>query len=445
MLNALPCDHHTKGFEMNTNSSEQQKTQEALRISGASAPEQHDVASKEKSTRVRGSHVLLLGALSAIGPLSTDMYLPSLPTISHALGTTMSLTQMTLTASLVGGALGQMIIGPISDARGRRGPLLVGMALYTLTSLLCLVAPSVGLLIVLRFAQGLTAAAGVVIARAIARDLYAHRALARCISLLMMVSFLSPIIAPVIGGQLLSVTSWQGIFGTLALVGAVMVLVVAFGLGETLHPADRQRGGVSASLAEFRHLLFDGRFIGLALALGFTFAAIFVYIASAPFILENIYGLSPGRASFVYGINALGVPIMAQVNAKLIGRVSPQKLLIWGTGVLAIGGIALIGAVITGIGLVGVLPSFFVLITNVGLIAPNATALALGNARAAGSASALLGVLQIIIGVVAVPLVGLGGSETAVPMALTIAVFGITTLATVVMVCHPGKIDAKAQ
>src|SRR5260370_26500134 len=163
---------------------------------------------------------------------------------------TMWVTQMTLTASLVGGALGQMIIGPISDARGRRGPLLVGMALYTLTSLLCLVAPSVGLLIVLRFAQGLTAAAGVVIARAIARDLYAHRALARCISLLMMVSFLSPIIAPVIGGQLLSVTSWQRNFGTLPLLGAVIGLVVGFWSGETIPPGARHRGGVSASTAE---------------------------------------------------------------------------------------------------------------------------------------------------------------------------------------------------
>lgn len=167
-------------------------------------------------------------------------------------------------------------------------------------------------------------------------------------------------------------------------------------------------------------------------------------ISSTPFILENVYSLSPERASFVYGINALGVPLMAQINARLIGRVSPQKLLIWGSAVLAIGGITLIGAVIAGVGLVGILPSFFVLITSVGLIAPNATALALGNIRTAGSASALLGVLQIIIGVITVPLIGLGGSKTAVPMALAIAVFGVTTLATVVMISRSGKIDSKA-
>jgi DHA1 family bicyclomycin/chloramphenicol resistance-like MFS transporter len=224
----------------------------------------------------------------------------------------------------------------------------------------------------------------------------------------------------------------------------VIVLVIAFGLGETLQPADRQSGGVSASLRDFRHLLFDGRFVGLALSLGFTFAAIFVYISSSPFILQNIYGLLPQRVSFVYGINALGVPVMAQVNARLVGRVSPQTLLIWGAAVLAIGGMALIGAVITGIGLVGVLPSFFVLIASVGLIAPNATALALGNARAAGSASALLGVLQIVIGVVVAPLVGLGGSNTAMPMAVTIAAFGIATQVTVIVVCRPFQRDANA-
>jgi DHA1 family bicyclomycin/chloramphenicol resistance-like MFS transporter len=430
---------------MNKNSSEPQKNQEAVVLSAAKAPDQHVLESKETSTLVRVRHVLLLGAMTAIGSLSIDMYLPSLPTISHELGATMSQTQITLTACLFGVALGQMLIGPISDARGRRGPLLIGMALYALTSLLCIFAPSVSLLIALRFIQGVAGAAGIVIALAIARDLYTGLALARCISLLMMVNYLAPMIAPVIGGQLLNFTSWRGVFVTLALIGTVIVLVVAFRLSETLPPAQRQSGGVSASLADFRHLLFDGRFVGLALSMGFTFAAIFVYISSSPFILQNIYGLLPQRASFVYGINALGVPVMAQVNARLVGRMSPQKLLMGGAAALAIGGLALVGAVITGIGLVGVLSSFFVLIASVGLIAPNATALALGNVRAAGSASALLGVLQIVIGVVVAPLVGLGGSETAVPMALTIAAFGLATLTTVVVVCRPVQREAKAQ
>jgi DHA1 family bicyclomycin/chloramphenicol resistance-like MFS transporter len=433
------------GVTMDNSLSEKQNNQDALLGSTAEASVPQGVENKEISTRVLLRHVLLLGTMAAIGPLSTDMYLPSLPTISYELGASMSQAQITLTACLFGMALGQMIIGPISDAYGRRGPLLAGMVLYVLTSLLCLVAPSVDLLIALRLLQGVAGAAGIVISFAIARDLYAGRALARCISLLMMVNYLAPMIAPVLGGQLLNFTSWRGIFVTLAIIGAVIVLVVAFGLGETLKPEQRQRGGITASLADFRHLLRDGRFVGLALSLGFTFSAIFVYISSSPFILENIYGLLPQNASLVFGVNALGVPIMAQVNARLVGRVSPQKLLIWGAALLATGGIALIGAVITGAGLVGVMPAFFLLIASVGLIAPNAMALALSNVRAAGSASALLGVLQIVIAVVAAPLVGLAGSESAIPMAAAIAVFSVATLVTVIVVCRPGKIDAKAQ
>jgi lysophospholipase L1-like esterase len=181
----------------------------------------------------------------------------------------------------------------------------------------------------------------------------------------MMMNYLVPMIAPVLGGQLLSFTSWRGVFVTLALIGMVIVLVAAFGLRETLPPAHRQSGGVSASLRDFRHLLLDGRFIGLALSLGFTFAAVFVYIASSPFILQNIYGLLPQRASFVYGINALGVPVMAQVNARLVGRMSPQKLLICGAALLAIGGLALISAVITGLAASG--ETRFMSVLNAGI------------------------------------------------------------------------------
>lgn len=307
------------------NSSEQHTKSEAILSSTAEVPE-----NKAASPRVLARHVLLLGGMAAIGPLSTDMYLSALPTISHELGASMSQIQITLTACLLGAALGQMLIGPISDARGRRWPLLIGMALYALTSLLCLIAPSVDILIALRFIQGIAAGSGIVIAFAVARDLYTDRALASCISLLMMVNYLAPMIAPVFGGLLLNVTSWRGIFVALALLGGVIVLAVAFGLGETLPAINRLHGGISTSLTDVRLLLGDGRFIGFALTLGFTFTAVFVYISSSPFILENIYGLAPGHASLVLGINGLGVPIMAQVNARLLGRLSPQKLLFWG-------------------------------------------------------------------------------------------------------------------
>lgn len=389
---------------------------------------------EETTTRVLLRYVLLLGAIAAIGPLATDMYLPALPAISQELGATMTLTQITLTASLLGVAIGQIFVGPLSDARGRRGPLLIGMSVYAVTSLLCIIAPSVEVLIALRFVQGVAGAAGIVVSFAIARDLYTDLALARCISLLMMVNYLAPMIAPPLGGLLLGFTSWRGIFVVLALFGAAIVLVVAFWPGETLHPEQRQKGGVVTTLAEFRHLFSDRLFMGLALALGFTFAAIFIYISSSPFILENVYGLLPGQSSLALGVNALGIPIAAQINARLLGRLSPQRLLMIGTVALALGSLALIGAVVMGMGLIGVLVSLFILVASVGFITPNAMALALNRARAAGSASALLGVLQLGPGAVVSPLVGLAGSTSAMPMALTIAVAGIVTFVTVTIV-----------
>ncbi|MBI1881490.1 MAG: multidrug effflux MFS transporter [Chloroflexi bacterium] len=396
--------------------------------------------SKDTATRVRALHVLILGGLTAFGPLSTDMYLPALPTVSHDLAATMSQTQMTLIAGILGLALGQVLIGPISDARGRRWPLLIGIALYAITSLLCIFAPSVEVLIILRFGQGVAGAAGIVLALAIARDLYAGIALARCISLLMMVNFLAPMIAPVIGGQVLTFTTWRGVFVTLALIGVVALLGVALGLPETLPAKHRQSGGISATLRACRDLLTDRHFVGYALTCSFAFAAGITYISSSPFILQNIYGLTPQIISFVFGVNALGLTLMAQVSARLVGRVSPQTLLTWGVTAIAIAAVALLGVVLSGIGLVGVLASLFVMVCSFGFIVPNATALALAkiDAQIAGSASALLGVLQFSIGAVLAPLVGLGGATTAVPMAAFIATFGLATLVTFIVFCRPG-------
>lgn len=391
--------------------------------------------------RVRIRHVLILGALAALGPLSTDMYLPALPAVSHDLGTTMSLAQITLTACILGLSLGQMIAGPISDARGRLRPLLTGIAIYALASLLCGIAPNVATLTVLRVVQGFAGATGIVLALAIARDLYAGLALARAISLLMAVNFIAPIVAPVLGSQVLAFTSWHGIFLSQAIIGVLFLPAVAFGLGETL-PADRrQRNGITATWRAFRALLADHRFVGYALSSGSAFAAGIVYISISPFVLENIYGLSPQIVSLVFGINALGLTFMAQIGARLIGRVSPQTLLTWGGMMIAIAGVALLAVVLTGMGLPGILPSFFVITASLGLIAPNATALALANtnAQAAGSASAVLGVVQFSIGAVAAPIVGIGGATTAIPMAAAIALFGIGTPISVIALRRFGR------
>jgi DHA1 family bicyclomycin/chloramphenicol resistance-like MFS transporter len=410
----------------------------ALRGSAAGA-EQPPASGVAAATPIRALHVLILGGLSAIGPLSTDMYLPALPTLSHELGASMAQTQLTLSAGILGLSLGQVIAGPSSDALGRRRPLLIGLAIFALASLLCIIAPSIAVLTVLRFVQGVAGAAGIAIALAIVSDLYAGVAQARVFALLMLVSGLAPIVAPVVGSQLLTFTSWRGIFVALALIGAVLLFAASFGLGETLPAGRRQSGGIAASGRALRDLLTDRRFLGYAVASGMAFAAGIVYISVSPFILQNIYGISPQQIGILFGINALGLVIMAQIGGRLVGRVAPQTLLAWGIAALATGGTALLVVVLSGIGLAGVLPSLFLIVASLGLIAPNATALALAGTQTAGSAAALLGVLQFSIGAVAAPLVGMGGTTTAVPMAAAIAAFGIATLVIFLGFCRPAQ------
>ncbi len=369
--------------------------------------------------------LLILGALSAFAPLSIDMYLPALPALGRGFGVSAAQVQLTLSACLLGLALGQLVAGPLSDALGRRRPLLVGVAAYTVASLLCVLAPSVGALVAVRFVQGLAGAAGIVIARAVVRDRYAGVAAARYFSLLMLVNGLAPILAPVIGGQLLRVTSWRGVFVVLAAIGALLLLATASGLDETLASADRHTGGLPATLSTFRRLLADRFFVGYALSSGLSFAAMFAYIAGSPFVLQDIYGLSPQLFSLVFGVNALGIMAASQINGRLVDRVPLPRLLAVGLAMTALGGIAVLAAVLGHVGLIGVTPALCVVVSSQGIVLPNATSLALsGHPRTAGSASALLGVLQYVIGAAAAPLVGVGGTATALPMAVVIAALG---------------------
>jgi DHA1 family bicyclomycin/chloramphenicol resistance-like MFS transporter len=366
---------------------------------------------------------LILGALTAIGPLSIDMYLPALPRLTHDLSAGASLVQLTLTACLVGLAVGQVVAGPISDMWGRRRPLLIGVALYAIASLLCAVAPAVPILIGLRLVQGAAGAAGIVIARAIVRDLYDGPAAARFFSLLMLVNGVAPVAAPVIGGQLLRVTSWRGVFVLIALIGVLMVAAAYAGLRETLPPGERRTGGLRSTLRTFAGLCADRVFLGYALAGGLAFAAMFAYISGSPFVIQDIYGLSPQAYSLIFAVNALGIVAAGQVSGRLAGRVPLRALLAAGLGMSLAGGVLLAVAVGAGLGLPGVLPALFLVVAAIGLIMPNATALALtGRPPAtAGSASALLGLAQFVIGGAAAPLVGVAGSHTAVPMGVVIA------------------------
>jgi MFS transporter, DHA1 family, multidrug resistance protein len=365
--------------------------------------------------------VLILGAVSAFGPVSLDTYLPGLPELSRDLGVSASAAQLTLTACLVGLAGGQLIAGPLSDAFGRRRPLLIGLAAFTAASLLCAAAPDVWTLTVARVLQGAAGAAGIVIARAVARDLYSGTPLARFFSLLLLVNGLAPILAPVVGGQLLHVTDWRGVFVVLAGFGAALFLAAAVGLRETLAPERRHGGGLRSTLTTFAALLGERRFRGYVLSCGLAFAAMFAYIAGSPFVLQDIHGVSEQAFGAAFGVNAAGILALSAVGGRLVGRVGPARLLAVGLGQQALGALGLFVAVVADAGLAPLLAALFLVVSSIGLVLPNASALALADhPRTAGSASALLGLCQYVFGAVAAPFVGVGGTDTALPMAIVI-------------------------
>jgi MFS transporter, DHA1 family, multidrug resistance protein len=386
----------------------------------------------------QGRLVVLLGALSAFGPLSMDMYLPGLPSMARDLSAPAWAAQLTITTSMLGLAGGQLVAGPISDALGRRRPLLAGLAAYMATSLLCAMAPTIWLLLVFRLVQGIAGAAGIVIARAIVRDLHEGVAAARYFALLMLVGGLAPILAPLIGGELLHVTDWRGIFVVLAGIGAALLLAAWAMLGETLPVAMRHGGGLAATVRVFGGLLRDKPYMGYTLSAGLTFAAMATYISGSPFVLQDIHGVSPQLFSVAFATNAVGIMIASQTSRALVGRYGPRALLGAGVRIAVVGGVGVLVSVLAGLGLAGLLPSLFVMVSSVGVVLPNAAALALADhPRTAGSASALLGLIQFAAGALAAPLAGVGGSHTALPMAIVMAVLPLAGLACLTLLTRP--------
>ncbi|KOV22364.1 multidrug effflux MFS transporter [Streptomyces caelestis] len=420
---------------------------------GKAGPDPATAGAALRATAARRTGLLvtlLLGGLTATPPLAMDMYLPALPEVTRSLHAPAATVQLTLTACLAGMAFGQLVVGPMSDRWGRRRPLLVGLAVYVVATALCAFAPTVELLVACRLAQGLAGAAGIVIARAVARDLYDGMAMARFFSTLMLISGVAPIVAPLIGGQVLRVTDWRGVFVVLTVVGALLTAVVWAKLPETLAPADRHGGGVGEALGSMRGLLADRAFTGYTLAGGFAFASLFAYVAASPFVMQEIYGASPQAFSLLFGLNSIGLMIMGQVNGKvLVGRVGLDKVLGVGLVVVVVAATALLVmslGVFGEAGLVPVAAALFVLMSAMGITLPNTQTLALMRTRhAAGSASALLGTTSFLIGAIASPLVGIAGEDTAVPMAVVQLAAALVALACFLGMCRPweGRTGAK--
>ncbi|MGW1495687.1 Bcr/CflA family multidrug efflux MFS transporter [Streptomyces sp. NPDC002402] len=406
-------------------------------------------ASVTAARRVGLLVTLVLGGLTALPPLSMDMYLPALPAVTRSLGAPAATVQLTLTACLAGMALGQLVVGPMSDKWGRRRPLLVGMIVYVAATAVCALAPTVDMLIGFRLLQGLAGAAGIVIARAVVRDLYDGVEMARFFSTLMLISGVAPIIAPLIGGQVLRITDWRGIFVVLTAVGILLTLVVAKWLHETLPPERRHGGGVGEALRTMRGLLADRVFTGYTLTGGLAFATLFAYISASPFVVQEIYGASPQTFSLLFGVNSIGLITLGQINGKvLVGRVSLDKALGLGLGVVMLAATALLLMTSGVFGRVGLLPvavGLFVLMSAMGLVMPNTNALALlRTPHAAGSASALIGTSAFLIGAIASPLVGIAGEQTAVPMAVVQLTCALGALGCFLGLCRPWQLRAEA-
>jgi DHA1 family bicyclomycin/chloramphenicol resistance-like MFS transporter len=374
---------------------------------------------------------VVLGPLTVFGPISMDLYLPVLPALTIELGSATSTAQLTVTACLLGLALGQLIAGPLSDRFGRRRPLLIGVVAYIATSALCAFSPTIATLIVARFVQGLAGAVGIVIAQAAGRDLYSGGKLVRYYGRLTVLGGLAAIVGPVIGGQLATVTDWRGLFLFLAAIGAAILVASMLIFRETLPRERRVTGELTHMVHDFRRLLADRVFLGAMLVTGFTNAAIFAYLSGATYVLQGIYRLSPQQYSFAFGLNSLGFMVFGYVGGRLSERWSEKGTLVVGLVMCALGAGGLLATATLHLPLHAVILSLLTMVSGVAVTSAPATSLALANyPDVAGTASSLLGLARFAFGGLAAPLVGLGGADNAVPLGLvTVVSAGLAVIA----------------
>lgn len=365
---------------------------------------------------------VFLGMLAAIAPLSTDMYLPALPFMMEDFSVTPSMIQLTLTASMAGMAAGQIIAGPASDDMGRRKPLVIGMAVFTLSTIGCIFSSSIYLFLAFRFVQGFSGGAGIVIARAIARDVCKGPALTRFFSMLMLVNGLAPILAPVIGGQILRFAAWQGVFVLLVFIGGALT-AGAFAMGETLPARRRAAGGVLSSLKGFGGLFRQSYFMGHCLMQCFAFAAFFAYISGSSFVFQNVYHVSPQGFSLIFGTNGIGLMMSGALTGRLAGTVADWKTLRASLWIAVVGSAVLLASFFVQAPLPVIVVVLFITVSTLSALGTSSFSLAMqSQGRNAGSASALIGFFSMISGAVMAPVVGIAGSYTAIPMGVVMVV-----------------------
>ncbi|MFR9773509.1 multidrug effflux MFS transporter [Nocardia sp. SC052] len=397
---------------------------------------------KSTASGVSGPLLVVLGLLSAVAPFATDMYLPSFTGLAADLHTGASSVQLTLTTFLIGLALGQLVIGPLSDRFGRRRPLLLATATATVMTVLCALAPNIWLLVVLRFAQGFSGAAGIVIGRAVAADRVSGAAAARIFTLFASIGGIAPVVAPLLGGALVPV-GWRSEFWVLSAIFLAMFCGALLVVPESL-PADRRHvGGLATTGRVVRTLVADRGYLGYTLVFALGFAGLMGYISASPFVIENVLGLSTAEYTVVFAVNALGMMAVGVLSSRLTKRFRPQSILSAGQGVILVLSVALLVLFAAGASAALILPVLFVLVSSFTTILGTASALAVGRApHAAGSASALLGALQFLLGALVSPLVGLGGTATGIPMAVTSVISAVLALAARLLVRGSGPVMA---
>jgi DHA1 family bicyclomycin/chloramphenicol resistance-like MFS transporter len=395
--------------------------------------------------RRRLIYVLVLGALTALGPFTIDLYLPALPTVQSDFGVSVSAVQLTISATTIGFALGQLFVGPWSDTVGRRMPLLIATAFHIAASIGVALAPSIQLLIVFRILQGIGAAAGGVVAAATVRDLFGGYPLVRMLSRLSLVSGLAPVLAPLIGSTLLLVMPWRGIFYLLAGFGVVVVIASAFLIVETL-PAERRVGPARSSTRQrYRALFTDRTFVGIAIVGGMVFSGLFAYLSSSPFLFQDHYGFDPQQYGLLFAVNSVGIVVGVQLSARLAKHIGPQWIVAVATVVLLLSAAAIVVFDLAGVGIWGVLVPLWLFIAACGFSFPCIQVIALAHhGKEAGTAASVLGAFNFGLAGILSPVIGLLGTTSAIPMGAMMIATSVVGILALWMLVRPSTVPALA-
>ena len=394
------------------------------------------------SARRRVAIIVTLGLLTGLGPFTIDLYLPTFPTLKADLGITDSQVQVTLSATTVGFALGQLVVGPLSDRLGRRIPLIVAATLHVTSSVLVAIAPNLVFLTAMRILQGVGAAGGSVVSMAMARDLFSGRRLVVMLSRLALINGLAPIIAPLVGSWMVTVMDWRGVFWALACYGALLLLLIWLLVVETRPPGERTAGGFAPLRAAYSRVLGDRMFIGVWLTSAFCFAGLFSYISTSSLLLQETFGLRETEFGVVFAICSVGVFAGVQSGSRLATRVGPQWVLVFGTAGMIVAASALLGLDALHGGYIPLIPAMFAYTLTFGSCMPAAQVLALQNHRTdSGVAASLIGALNMILAAVVGPIIGQFALTSAAPMAISMLCCAVAATCCLWLIARPQRIE----